>query len=274
MSLVRAAAVVAVLLAAACSSPAAPPAAHGSHPPSPAPTTPTTPTPPPAPPLATVPLRAADVVSAGHRVVTAPAQPVGDTRVRTLLTWCTRTASTEDDAATAYGPTMSVAGPHGANTVYSYARDLPTGTTADRAAYAARLVACWRSVLLPVLAAPLDVHIDHLTVATGTRAVPLGALPYGSAEAAEGVVRWHPTPAVTESSVYDVAVVFGAHTEATVLTAGADGLTTGPQHLATDVLATARRIEARELPGHAQAPAGGGQGSAAPQTSPSSTASG
>ena len=167
--------------------------------------------------------------------------------MRTLLTWCTHTAATEDAALTAYGPTLTLKGPHGANTLYSYTRALPRGTASDASLYATRLVTCWRSTLLPVFAATLDVHIDYLTFARSTAALPLAPPPsYGHALAVEGIIRWHPTPATTEASVYDVAVIFGSRTETTVLAAGADRLTTGPQHISRDISAVADRTRAAE----------------------------
>jgi hypothetical protein len=196
--------------------------------------------------LSTVPLTARDLTSAGAAVTTTRADPVGDSRVRTLLTWCTHTAATEDTAPTIYGPTLTMKGPHGPNTVYSYVRSLPQGTATDATAYAARLVACWKTTLLPVLAAPLDVHIDHLTFATSTAALPLGPTSYGTAQAVEGIVRWHPTPATTEVSTWDAAVVIGAHAEVTILAAGADGLTTGLQHVSADVTAVNARVRAAD----------------------------
>lgn len=223
----RAAVVGAAVAALASCSSSGNPAASAGHSASPSPS-------PSAEPSA-VPLTAQDVQTPGATVAASAGNPSGDARVRTLLTWCTHTAATEDAAPTTYGPTLTLRGPHGANTVYSYVRALPDGTATDAAAYQARLLACWRSTLLPVLAAGLDVHIDHLTFATSVTPLPLAPLPAGSAVAVEGVVRWHPTPATTEASTYDAAVVFGARTETTILAAGADGLTTGLQHLTADV---------------------------------------
>lgn len=237
---VRAAAAIATVVSlGACSATghAHPAAAHHASP---------SPSGSPAVAVSTVPLTARDVAAAGATVTSTASDPVGDSRVRTLLTWCTHTAVTEDAAPTTYGPTLTVKGPHGPNTVYSYVRTLPEGTAADAAAYSARLVGCWKSTLLPVFAATLNVHIDHLTFATSTTALPLAPVAYGSAQAVEGIVRWHPTPATTEASTYDAVVVIGTHMEATILAAGADGLTTGLQHVTTDVTAVNTRLRTAE----------------------------
>ncbi len=239
-TLFRAAATAASVVVLAGCSTTGRPHASGADPSSPSPS------PSPSVALSTVPLTAADVRATAAAATSTASDPVGDSRVRTLLTWCTHTAATEDTAPTTYGPTVTVKGPHGTNTVYSYVRSLPHGTAADTAAYDARLVGCWRSTLLPVLSAPLDVHIDHLMFATSTAALALGPVGYGTARAVEGVVRWHPTPATTEISTYDVAVVIGAHTETTILAAGADGVTTGLQHVTADVAAVDARLRAAD----------------------------
>ncbi len=216
------------------------------------PVTPTDPTPPTsATPTAGAtaspsPSRSATTVPTARRVTATPVPPADDARVRTLLTWCTHTASTEDAAPTVYGPRLTATGPHGRNFVYSYARTLPAGTGTEVAGYAGRLAHCWSHVLLPVMAATLDPHIADLTQDTSVRRLPATSLSYGSATAVEGIIHWHPTPAQTETSVYDVAVVFGAHSMVTLLAGGADGLTTGTPHLQADVETVATRIRAAE----------------------------
>lgn len=221
--------------------------------PSPTPTDPAAtafPTPTPGATASPNATPSAATVPTASSVTAVPLDAAEDARVRTLLTWCTHTASTEDDAVTVYGPRLTASGRYGRDFVYSYARALPAGANTQEAAYSAHLASCWRQVLLPVMAATLDPHIDHLTQDTSVEPLPATPVRYGSAQAVEGVIRWHPTPAQTETSVYEVAVVFGAHTMATVLAGGADGLTTGAAHLGADLAAVADRIRAAEHPSH------------------------
>lgn len=208
--------------------------------------TPTATSPAPSPSAtaqpADVTLTAHDLGPARGRAHATRVDPAGDARVRTLLTWCTHTADTEDPAPTHYGSMLTIIGKRGPDTLYSYARTLGD-TAADARLYAARLESCMRRIMMPVFRATLGAHIEADAVRSTVTEVPLRGLPAGvKASAAQATVVWHATASRKETDVWNLAVVFGPHTEVTVIAAGADGLTTGPRHVRADVAAIASRL--------------------------------